>query len=168
MRCASPSSRTVGRGPWGWPPEGKAVSAMIGIVLLAMGGTLPLPGYALGQPLEDARNVVPAGKSRRTWHLRCAGDAVVPEGLEVSNAERAAGIRRCWPTENMEGAEQRTAVPRRNAFRATQELEFVGDRIVRITRVYFFSASDRVGTTITCSTDEASKIDRLQNAEGHH
>lgn len=141
--------------------------AMMSAALLAASGTVTLPGYALGQPLEDARNVVPAGKSRATWYLRCTGDALVPEGLAVSGAEKSAGIRRCWTTERIDGAEQRTAVPRRGALRAAQEIEFVKDRIVRIKRTYFFSASDRVGQTITCATDEASMIDSLRLSEGH-
>ena len=45
-----------------------------------------------------------------------------------------AGIRRCWTTETVEGVEQRTAFPRRDAPRAEQEIEFVNDRIVRIKR----------------------------------
>jgi hypothetical protein len=141
--------------------------AMISMALLAAWGTLTLPGYALGQPLADARNVVPVGKSRGTWHLRCTGDAYVHEGLAVSSAEKSAGIRRCWTTEPIDGVEQRSAFPRRNAHRATQEIELVNDRIVRIKRAYYFSASDRAGETITCSTDEASKIDQLAAAEGH-
>jgi hypothetical protein len=134
---------------------------MISVALLAAGGTFTLPGYALGQPLADARNVTPIGKSRASWHLRCTGDAQVPEGLEVTSAEKAAGVRRCWTTERIDGVEQRSAFPRRNADRATQEIEFLNDRIVRIKRTYFFSKSDRAEVTITCSTDEAAKIDQL-------
>lgn len=110
--------------------------------------------------------MVPSGKSRDSWHLRCTGDQVVPDGLEVSKAEKSAGIRRCWTTETIGGVEQRMAFPRRDAPRAEQEIEFVNDRIVRIKRTYFFSGSVQVHETITCATDEAAAIDRLASTKG--
>lgn len=147
------------------PPDRFMAFAMLSLVLLAAGGTFSLPGYALGQSLADARNVAPIGKSRATWHLRCTGDEQVPDGLEVSSAEKSAGVRRCWTTERIDGVEQRTAFPRRNADRATQEIEFLDDRIVRIRRTYFFAKSDRTEEIITWSTDDAAKIDQLGAAD---
>lgn len=120
-----------------------------------------LPGYALGQPLQEARAVVPAGKSAATWHLRCAGDAGAPPGLTLSPAERSAGVMRCWTMEIVNGIERRAGNPFPNKRRSTEEIEFLDGRIVRITRVYYSSPADAVGRREVWEVPEAKRIDRL-------
>ena len=136
---------------------------MIGALLLATAASFTLPGYVLGQPLEDARIVVPNGKARDAWHMRCAGEAGAPSGLEISAAEKAAGVRRCWTMETVDGAEQRAAFPRRDAHHSTQEIEFLGGNVVRITKVYYASEADSAGSSFVWSQPEAAQIDRLRN-----
>lgn len=93
----------------------------------------PLPGYALGQPLSDARQVVPNGQSRATWVLRCAGDPAAPAELVVSSADQAAARMLCWPMRITPAGEVRAATPPTRGD-AVQELEFRGGRIVRISK----------------------------------
>src|SRR5690606_4987015 len=122
--------------------------------------TATLPGYALGQPIEDARNVVPAGQSRESWRLHCAGDPGAPAGLDLSDAERTAGVGRCWTFEVSGGIERRATFPQGNAHHSTQELEFWQGRIVRITEVRYASEADRAGRRVVLSKPEAAEIDR--------
>ena len=140
---------------------------MIATLLVTAAGAYTLPGYVLGQPLEDVRIVVPNGKSRETWHLRCAGEAGAPSGLELSQAEKAAGVRRCWTTEVVDGVEQRAAFPRRDSRRSTQEIELLDEKVVRITKVYYVSDTDRSGNRFVWSQPEAERIDRLKTRDGH-
>ncbi|MBU6266535.1 MAG: hypothetical protein KGN34_03275 [Sphingomonadales bacterium] len=92
-----------------------------------------LPDYALGQPLAEARQVIPIGHSAADWRLRCAGDRAAPSGLIVTPAERTAGVIRCWPMRVTAEGERRAAHPLRHARVASEELELLHGRIVRIT-----------------------------------
>lgn len=85
--------------------------------------------------MADALLVVPVQTTRERWRLRCAGDDKAPPDLMMTGAERDAGVERCWTMEVGQGGEVRAAYPLRGAIRATQELEFLDNRIVRITIV---------------------------------
>lgn len=117
---------------------------------------LTLPGYVLRQPIEDARRVVPSGKTAGTCHLRCAGDPDAPKELDVTAAEKRAGVKRRWTIEIVNGQEQRTAYPRGPAVRSSQEIEFIHGRIVQITKVYHHQ--DRVAAD--CPLFAGSRQDR--------
>lgn len=129
--------------------------------LLALFGAdaIWLPNYSLRQSLAEARTVVPNERTRESWFLRCAGEAGAPAGLQVTAPERAAGIQRCWPTELIDGREQRSAVPRRKGGCATQEIELIDGRIVRI-RIDPCTPAIPSRSSIW-STPEAAEIDRL-------
>ena len=131
--------------------------------LLASLGAYTLPSYALGQPIEDARLVVPVHTTMDRWLLRCAGEPGAPAGLATTNSEKAEDVQRCWPMEIVEGREERSAYPRRGAVRATQEIEFLKDEIVRIkiTR-YFGDDPGDVETTVKRKPREADFIDSLE------
>ena len=130
-------------------------------LLLAL-GNVTLPGYALGQPLSDAQLVVPAQSSREKWFLRCAGDTEAPDDLQISAAEKQAGVSRCWTMERIDNHEVRAAYPLRGAERATQEIELLRGRIVRITVVRYHSTDDQHGTkTVRKKPNEAALIDSL-------
>jgi hypothetical protein len=136
---------------------------MTGFVVLAAASALTLPGYALGQPMDEAHFVVPEGRSRDAWHLRCAGDALAPPGLIVSTAERQAGVQRCWTTETVDGVERPVASPFRHDGALLQEIEFLRGRIVRIIR--YRTISGHRETISSLSLPDAAKIDRLSRDE---
>lgn len=94
-----------------------------------------LPAYALGQPLEDARRVVPNGQTRETWILRCTGDPGAPAQLALSAPELAAGRMLCWPMRLTPGGAVRTPSPPR-LHDGIEELELRHGRIVRIFRTW--------------------------------
>ena len=136
---------------------------MIGFVVLAAASALILPGYALGQPIDEARFVVPEGRSRDAWHLRCAGDAIAPAGLMLSTAERQAGVERCWTTETVDGVERPVASPFRHDGAMMQEIEFLRGKIVRITR--YRTVSGQRDEISSLSLADAAKIDQLSPGE---
>jgi len=132
--------------------------SMMFIKLLSTG--LALPAYVLGQPLEDARRVIPNGQTAETWHLLCAGDPDAPEELQVSPAEKGAGVQRCWPFEIVSGEMRRSAHPRGSAVSSSEEIEFLNGRIVRIKMEYKYEGSV-VAQRITRSTPDADILDNL-------
>ena len=103
----------------------------------------PLPGYALGQPLAESRQVVPPGETRATWILRCAGDPGAPARLGQAPAAPTESLH-CWPMHVGAEGEQRASAWRRRA-NAMEELEFREGRLALI-RIVTRSAD---GTTRT-------------------
>ena len=93
-----------------------------------------LAAYALGQPLEDAREVRPPGKTGQGWTLKCSNDADAPEQLSSNEP----GITICWPMKEVAGKLVRSGYPKRGAKRVETELRFVDGIITRIeiTRYY--------------------------------
>ena len=92
-----------------------------------------LPSYALGQPLAEARLVIPQSESASTWTLRCSGDPDAPP--ELAAAADQAGAMVCWPFRlTPAGAVRAATLPRRLG--ATEELEFRQGRVVRITQLW--------------------------------
>jgi len=138
---------------------------MIGWVLLAATGLPIVAGYAIGQPLEEARRVLPAGKSVTDWHLRCTGDAALPPGLAITPDEHRAGIVRCWVMEMVDGLERRTASPRLNSKLAEEELEFRNEILFRIKRRYSYVDSNSPERGITCVTTVTTEPDRAAAGE---
>lgn len=127
---------------------------------LAEDGPVQLANYALNQPIEDARNVVPVGRTRQTWVLRCTGDSVVPSGLTLSTKEQEAGVVRCWPMKTGLIEEVRTAHPIRRARYGEEEIEFLHGRIVRIRINRFYDRRDADHYVVRNSG--ADLIDALQ------
>jgi len=112
-----------------------------------------LPGYALGQPLAEARRVVPPGESPTTWVLRCSDDPEAPPDLTAA-AHRTDGALLCWPMRlSAAGAERVATMPRRRG--ASEELEFRAGRVVRITRAW--RRADRQSTSVSYSFPPGSK-----------
>ena len=90
----------------------------------------PLPGYALGQPLAESRQVVPPGETRATWVLRCAGDAGAPAGLGAAPSAATEPLH-CWPMRIGADGERRASGWHRHA-PAVEDLEFREDRLALI------------------------------------
>ncbi|XUU60261.1 hypothetical protein ACRAQ6_11915 [Erythrobacter sp. HA6-11] len=131
---------------------------MLDVLSLAYSVAITLPGYALGQPMEDALLVVPVQTTRDKWVLRCADDPMAPIGLERTVEERDAGVQRCWTMEKLERGEVRRAYPMKGAYRSTQEIEFLDGKITRITITRYDSPTDANGRSSVWKKPKAAAL----------
>lgn len=103
-------------------------------MLLLQAPAVVLPGYALGQPVEDARQVRPSGEAGEGWTLICTGDSAAPP--ELFSVSRGTTV--CWPMKLVNGVWKRIGYPKRGAERVETELHIINGVVERIetTRYY--------------------------------
>jgi hypothetical protein len=107
---------------------------MFSLILFLQAPASALPGYALGQPLEEARQVRPPGEAGEGWTLICTGDPAAPAEL----ASDSRGIMVCWPMKRVNREWERVGYPKRGAARVETALHIIKGVVERIetTRIY--------------------------------
>lgn len=103
-------------------------------MLLLQASAVVLPGYAIGQPLEDARQVRPQGDANEGWTLICTGDSAAPAALSSDSR----GTMICWPMKLINGEWERTGYPKRGAERVETELHIINGVVERIETARYY------------------------------
>lgn len=110
------------------------------VAILLQAAMVSLPGYAIGQPLEDARRVRPPGSAGEGWVLVCSGDESAPEQLAVQEP----GAMTCWPMKQQPEGRVRTGYPVRGAERVEMELHLVNGIVERIETTRWYRNGEKM------------------------
>lgn len=110
-------------------------------MLVAASTAASFQHYEIGMPLEAARAVeIPNGNYGRI-DFACTGDVNAPRFLEITEAEKAVGITKCWPVQNIGSSVTRASLAVGGDVSATVEFHFSGNRLYEIET--FYDAADR-------------------------
>lgn len=110
-------------------------------MLVAASTAASFQQYEIGMPLDAARTVAIPSGNYGPIILACTGDANAPRFLRISEAEKAVGITKCWPVQNIGSSVTRASLAVGGDISATVEFHFSDNRLYEIET--FYDATDR-------------------------